>query len=83
VLKGVELSDVTPLVPLANLEVLGLSGNQIEDVRPLAGFSELAFLYLDENRIVDIDSLAGMYLIDSPEADFGSPVRDGCATNGH
>ncbi len=53
-----EITDVTPLARLTNLEKLGISGNPIADVTPLAGLTNLTELYLSNNKITDVSSAA-------------------------
>ena len=59
-LQGNQISDLSPLVGLVNLEVLGLSGNQIVDVSPLAGLVNLRHLSLAGNQIEDLSPLVGL-----------------------
>ncbi|WP_204106787.1 MULTISPECIES: leucine-rich repeat domain-containing protein [Spirulina sp. CCY15215] len=53
-----QVSDLTPLASLIQLDSLDLSNNQIEDVSLLANMSRLQFLELQDNRIQDVSPLA-------------------------
>ena len=44
-----KISDVTPLVGLAQLEVLSIDGNRLADVSALAGLTQLKRLFLSGN----------------------------------
>ncbi|GAH14879.1 unnamed protein product, partial [marine sediment metagenome] len=55
-----QISDISPLAGLRNLERLYLYGNQISNLSPLAGLKKLVNLYLENNQISDISSLAGL-----------------------
>ena len=59
-LMSVQLSDISPLVSLTNLEILYLNRNQISDISPLAQLKDLAVLGLNGNKISDISALAGL-----------------------
>jgi len=54
------ISDITPLTGLTNLEVLSLGGNNISDLSPLAGLTNLTRLDLWSNNISDLSPLAGL-----------------------
>ena len=55
-----EVSDLTPLAGLENLQVLKLNYNRITDISPLSGLVNLQRLQLHNNQIVDISPLAGL-----------------------
>ncbi len=55
-----QITDVSPLAGLTNLQTLGLWGNQITDVSPLAGLTNLETLDLGDNQITDVSPLAGL-----------------------
>ena len=55
-----EVSDLTPLAGLENLQVLKLNDNRITDISPLSGLVNLQHLELQNNQIVDISPLAGL-----------------------
>ena len=64
-LFGNQISDISPLVGLSQLQVLSLGnfssgGNLISDISPLAGLKELSHLDIDDNLISDIGPLAGL-----------------------
>lgn len=72
-----QISDISLLEGLENLEQLNLYNNQITDISPLAGLENLRWLNLEENRVSDISSLAGLgnlrklYLYDNQIIDIG------------
>jgi hypothetical protein len=55
-----QISDITPLSGLTNLEWLGLDFNQISDITPLSGLTNLEVLGLGGNQISDITPLSGL-----------------------
>jgi len=57
-----QITDVTPLAGLTNLQSLALNNNQITDVSPIAEFTNLKplYVYLEDNQITDISPLAGL-----------------------
>ena len=55
-----EVSDLTPLAGLENLQALKLNYNRITDISPLSGLVNLQRLELHANQIVDISPLAGL-----------------------
>ena len=55
-----QISDLTPLAGLTELQYLGLVGCQIRDITPLAGLTNLTWLDLYENNISDISPLANL-----------------------
>ncbi len=55
-----EISDLTPLAGLTQLEDLKLPNNQISDLSALAGLAGLYGLYLPNNQISDLSALAGL-----------------------
>ena len=59
-LHGNEITDVSPLVGLTNLEELSLDGNQITEISPLAGLTKLEHLWIRDNKISDLSPLAGL-----------------------
>ena len=72
-----QISDISLLAGLENLEQLNLYNNQITDISPLAGLENLRWLNLEENRVSDISSLAGLgnlrklYLYDNQIINIG------------
>jgi hypothetical protein len=59
-LRDLQISDLTPLKGLTNLETLWLYKNQISDLSPLKGLTNLKSLDLERNQISDLSPLAGL-----------------------
>ncbi len=59
-LNGTQITDLSPLAGLTNLEKLSLYGNRIIDLRPLGRLKKLAHLRLFRNEISDITPLEGL-----------------------
>ncbi|MFD1414348.1 leucine-rich repeat domain-containing protein [Oceanobacillus jeddahense] len=55
-----EISDVTPLSNLENLQWLHLDENAISDITPLSNLKNLEILFLNNNAISDLDSLTDL-----------------------
>jgi hypothetical protein len=55
-----EITDLTPLAGLKNLNTVLLSGNRISDISPLKELKDLEVLWLSENQITDISPLSGL-----------------------
>ena len=55
-----EVSDLTPLAGLENLEALSVVRSEVSDLAPLARLENLRVLKLYKNRISDIAPLAGL-----------------------
>ena len=55
-----QISDISSLAGLTNLEILILRDNLISDITPLAGLTNLTWLDLQSNQISDITALAGL-----------------------
>ena len=55
-----EITDVSPLEGLTNLERLNLGYNQITDISSLKGLTKLEKLGLWDNEITDVSPLAGL-----------------------
>ncbi len=55
-----QLSDISKLSNLRNLEELFLSENSISDVAPLGNLKKLRKLWIDRNDVVDISMLEGL-----------------------
>jgi len=55
-----QISDLSPLAELTNLQVLRLYNNQISNLNPLEWLTNLQFLYIDNNQINDLSPLAGL-----------------------
>jgi hypothetical protein len=61
-----QITDITPLVELAELRKLDLWGNQITDITPLANLTNLESLSLSNNQITDISPLANLTNLGGP-----------------
>lgn len=48
-----QISDITPIASLTNLEKLVLSGNNISNITPLQNLEKLDRVYLNDNQIKD------------------------------
>ena len=59
-LEANNISDLSALAKLTELEWLALNYNNISDISPLAGLTRLEQLYLGRNNISDISPLAGL-----------------------
>ena len=55
-----DLSDVTPLAALKNLESVSVDGTQVSDLRPLSNLTKLEYLSLSNTRVNDVKPLAGL-----------------------
>jgi hypothetical protein len=70
-----EISDLTPLAKLVELEKLHLGSNQITDLSPLANLNKLKFVPLFRNQISDLSPIANW-----PQAEhlalYCNPVSD-------
>jgi internalin A len=55
-----QITDISPLRGLTNLQSLRLNHNQIVDISPLAGMTNMGSLDLGYNQIVDVSVLANM-----------------------
>ena len=81
IIRHNQISDVSPLAGLVNLENLNLVSNQISDVSPLAKLTNLRILDLKNNQISDVSPLAGLVDLEflwlrwNPIADT-SPLRE-------
>jgi Leucine-rich repeat (LRR) protein len=59
-LRDNNISDISPLTGLTNLQHLIIWGNNISDISPLAGLTNLIVLNMVTNNISDISPLAGL-----------------------
>jgi hypothetical protein len=57
-LRNRQVSDLSPLAELKNLEHLGLGNTQVRDLSPLAELKNLGGLVLDDTQVSDISPLA-------------------------
>lgn len=75
-LENQQISDLSPLETLPQLQVLYLSNNQISDLQPLSVLTQLQKLYLNGNQISDLRPLSPLnhlnllYLDDNQIADL-------------
>ena len=62
VLTGHQISDISPIAGLKNLEYLNLTKNQIgrSGISPIAGLKNLKYLNLTKNQISGISPIAGL-----------------------
>ena len=67
-----DISDISPLAGLINLEDLNLNDNNISDISPLAGLTNLERLYLGANKISDISALAGLSNLEWLDLDYNN-----------
>ncbi|EAG8866756.1 class 1 internalin InlE, partial [Listeria monocytogenes] len=70
-----DITDVTPLAGLSNLQVLNLDINQITDITPLAGLSNLQFLSFGSTQVSDLTPLANLSKLTTLNA-MNSKVSD-------
>jgi len=59
-----QITDLTPLAGLTELEYLYLDNNQITDLAPLVGLTKLKSLLLRKNQITDLTPLAGLTMLE-------------------
>lgn len=59
-LKGMGLTDITPLAKLTKIRSLVLDYNEISDLTPLAGLVDLEKLHLGSNQITDLSPLKNL-----------------------
>ena len=59
-LDGNQISDLTPLESLKDLQMLILDDNQISDLSPLSSLTNLPVLGLDSNQISDLSPLSSL-----------------------
>jgi tetratricopeptide (TPR) repeat protein len=57
IICSAQITDISPIANLKNLEFLQLNENEIRDLSPLKKLSNLNGLYLGQNRITDISPL--------------------------
>jgi len=62
---GSQVSDLSPLKALVNLQSLNLSRNKIADISPLAGMNKLQYLELSGNAVRDISPVKAMTAMNS------------------
>ena len=75
-----QVSDITPLSGLTNLEILMLDHNRISDIRPLRTLLNLEHLNVENNQISDITPLLGWSIIDNGDAGYAE-MSDGWTGN--
>jgi flagellin-like hook-associated protein FlgL len=59
-LQGSNISDITPLIGLTDVEQLRLNNNNIQDLSVLSGLTELDDIKLQNNNVNDVSPLAGL-----------------------
>ena len=67
-LRGNQITDVSPLAGLINVDWLGLEENEIRDLSPLKGLVKLNGIGLEGNPITDVSPLAGMISLEGIDA---------------
>ncbi len=60
VLDSNQITDLSPLAGLTNLQLLSCDFNQIIDLSPLAGLTNLQKYYCNSNQITDLSPIAGL-----------------------
>ena len=80
-LSGNQISDISPLSGLTELEFLSLGDNQITDITPLKDSVDLEALFIGNNQISDISVLSGLTKIDRLYI-HGNPITDISALSG-
>ncbi|EPB7495617.1 InlB B-repeat-containing protein, partial [Listeria monocytogenes] len=55
-----QISDITPLASMKDMNTLNISNNQISDITPLASMKDMNTLNISNNQISDITPLASM-----------------------
>jgi Leucine-rich repeat (LRR) protein len=66
-LNGADVSDVSPLALLPNLQTVSLSNTQISDISPIGNLWNLRALYLTGTRVGDISPLANLLKLQALE----------------
>jgi flagellin-like hook-associated protein FlgL len=59
-LQGSNISDITPLIGLTDVEQLKLNNNNIQDLSILSGLTKLDDIKLQNNNVNDVSPLAGL-----------------------
>jgi Leucine-rich repeat (LRR) protein len=57
-LENNEISDITPIKDLTNIQLLDLAKNKISNIGPIAGLVNLQYIQLSDNQISDLSPLA-------------------------
>ena len=76
VLRGSQVTDLTPLSQVASLTTLDLSDTQVGDITPLAQLTDLTMLFLSNTHVADFTPLAlqttirALYLRDTKITDL-------------
>jgi len=55
-----DLSDISPLAFLVNLQELYLTGTKVSDISPLVGLNKLKYLYISNTDVYDLSSLCSL-----------------------
>lgn len=83
IIGNAQIRDLSPLVRLKNLALLGLYGNHLRDLSPLADMPQLENLSIMGNLVEDLSPLAGLENLQEVEVtdnfitDFSPIERDG------
>jgi hypothetical protein len=75
-ISGNNISNITPLSSLSNLNSLNLSGNSISDIGPLASISTLQNLNLSNTSITDISILSSFPNLVSVDLENNPNISD-------
>ena len=80
--KGLSnISDISALANLTNLQTLNLSGNSISDIGALASLTNLQTLYLSNNNISDISALGGLTNLTELDWSYNKNISIGALAN--
>lgn len=60
ILRDTDISDLSPLIGMTNLQFLNCSNTQVSNLAPLSGLTNLQFLYCAELQINDLSPLASL-----------------------
>ena len=73
--KGKQISDITPLAGLTDMDAFILFNSPINDITPLAEFTNLSVLQLPHNQISDVSPLTGLTKLTDLSLD-GNQISD-------
>ncbi len=68
-LGGTQVSDLSPLADLSNLQKLDLASTRVSDLSPLAGLTKLNTLIVASTQVNDLSALAGLSILQTLELD--------------
>ena len=69
------VSDLSPIAGLINIEFLGFPDNNVSDLSAIAGFVNLKTLYFWGNNVSDISPIAGLFNLVT-FGSWGNPISD-------